>query len=559
MKSHEFTHPTSLKGRFSRSEQWYLLTITFVGAIIRCAYLRDRPFVGDEVGTLIYIGKDIPYLLSHFTTWLTMNYFIVTEKLVADVFGRSQLSLGFISLVAGIATVPLTAFLARRFASSRVSLIAAALVSVNPYLVSYSAIIRSYSLLAALSLIVMILFFKWYGERTYRNGTLVGIGSYLLILTHPNGLYVVIYIFSVACAGFVLTGERREYFTGLTTVLLPLSVSALLVYLSYSRIFPEMMRFGASWHDTPPTSVSYVPYIFTQYFSGGFFAWVSAASFIAGALVSYKYEKSILVLLPAVFLPMLLMAVQGSSTFPWAYARFLIFIVPIIIIFMAEGIDHYAKKLAPEGSWLPAVTLVILLILSWTPQIKQIFDRKSSYPWHEVAYYITKHFTGGDIIVGSSRREPFNLLPYFSERPYPNVVLSGEALLHSAFGINSMVKIFFVASGHVVETAYPSVSFGKIQVITYKGSPGQQAARTIRNDLVNTVGKGGALDPELTSFYRNIWDINNYLGEQQNNFYYYNLWIKCRELTERQRNIPYRLQISKARRFVADLPHGKDP
>jgi hypothetical protein len=559
MKSHEFIHPSSLKGRFSRSEQWYLLTITVLGAIIRCAYLRDRPFVDDEIGTLIYIGKSIPYLLSHFTTWLTMNYFLAAEKLVAAVFGRSQLSLGFIPLVAGITTVPLTAFLARRFASSRVSLIAATLISVNPYLISYSAIIRSYSLLAALSLVVMILFFKWCGERTYRNGTLLGISSYLLILTHPNGLYTVIYLVFVACAGFVLTRKRREYFAGLTTILLPLGVSMLLVYLSYARIFPEMTRFGAHAYETPPTSVSYVPYIFTQYFSDGFFAWVSAASFIAGALISYKYEKSLLVLLPAVFLPMLLLSAQGFSNFPWAYARFLIFIVPIIIIFMADGIDHYAKKLAPETSWLPAVTLVILLILSWTPQIKQVFDRKSSYPWHKVAYYITKHFTGGDIIIGSSWKEPLDLLPYFSERPYPNVVLSGEALRNSAFGSNSAAKIFFVAADHPVETAYPSVSFGNIQVITYKESPGQPAALIIRNDLVNTVEKGGELDPGLTSFYRNIWDINNYLGEEQNNFYYYNLWMKCRELTERQRNIPYRRQMLEARRFVGGLSHGKAP
>ena len=105
-----------IKG-FSRNEKWVLLFVTAVGAIIRIVFLHNKPFVNDEVGTLIYIEKDVPYLLSHFATWLSMNYFLVVEKFIAGLFGKSPFSLGFISLAAGIGTIPLTAFLAVEISS----------------------------------------------------------------------------------------------------------------------------------------------------------------------------------------------------------------------------------------------------------------------------------------------------------------------------------------------------------------------------------------------------------------------------------------------------------
>lgn len=91
----------------SKNAKWYLLGIAIIGALIRIALCYDKPFLGDEVGTLIYIKKDIPFLLSHFATWLTMNYFLVAEKLVSGLLGENALGLELIPLSAGIMTIPL--------------------------------------------------------------------------------------------------------------------------------------------------------------------------------------------------------------------------------------------------------------------------------------------------------------------------------------------------------------------------------------------------------------------------------------------------------------------
>ena len=233
----------------------------------------------------------------------------------------------------------------------------------------------------------MILFFEWQDVRNYKNGIKVGVGCYILVLAHPNGVYTIAYLLLMTAVGFLYTPSREKYFNGIMTLLFPLSISLLLIVISYVKIFPEMLQEGMKWHDSPPTSISYILYIFTQYFAGDFYAWLSASFFIAGVLISYKYEKPVAVLLPSIFLPIILISIQGLSHFPWGYGRFLIFIVPVIIIFIAEGVSYNALKYFPNKSHLSTAVIVILLILTWTPHLATIFNEQFSFPWHTVASF----------------------------------------------------------------------------------------------------------------------------------------------------------------------------
>jgi len=77
----------------------------------------------------------------------------------------------------------------------------------------------------------------------------------------------------------------------------------------------------------------------------------------------------------------------------------------------------------------------------------------------------------------------------------------------------------------------------------------------MRKDLVSTVRNGEEVAPEFASLYKNIWDIDNALGVEttRTTFYYYNLWIKCMELSVRQRNIPFSRQRWEAQEFLKGL------
>ena len=118
-----------------------------LGAICLCynwpcsaALQHGRVFLGDEIGTLRYLKESPSYILTHFGTWLSMNYFILVEKGVAWLCGATDWHLTLLPMTAAVAIIPLTASLALKFTgSTRTALIAASLAAFNYYLVLLGA------------------------------------------------------------------------------------------------------------------------------------------------------------------------------------------------------------------------------------------------------------------------------------------------------------------------------------------------------------------------------------------------------------------------------------
>src|ERR1051325_1151945 len=71
----------------SRGERLILGVICLCSLILLVALQHGRVFLGDEIGTLRHLKETPTYILTHFRTWLTMNYFILFEKGVASVCG----------------------------------------------------------------------------------------------------------------------------------------------------------------------------------------------------------------------------------------------------------------------------------------------------------------------------------------------------------------------------------------------------------------------------------------------------------------------------------------
>ena len=146
----------------SRGERLVLGVICLCSLILLVALQHGRIFLGDEIGTLRYLKQTPTYILTHFRTWLTMNYFILFEKGVASLCGATDWRLTLLPIGAAIAVIPLTASLALKLTgSTRTALLAATLAAFNPYLVMLGPTIRAYSLLAAFSLLAINEFFHW--------------------------------------------------------------------------------------------------------------------------------------------------------------------------------------------------------------------------------------------------------------------------------------------------------------------------------------------------------------------------------------------------------------
>ena len=109
--------------------------------------------------------------------------------------GATDWRLTLLPLTAAVAIIPLTASLALKFTgSTRTALIAASLAAFNPYLVMWGPVIRSYSLLVALSLLAINEFFHWYWRSDWWSGVRCAAVVLLLLLAHLNGVYTVAFL-----------------------------------------------------------------------------------------------------------------------------------------------------------------------------------------------------------------------------------------------------------------------------------------------------------------------------------------------------------------------------
>ena len=110
----------------------------------------------------------------------------------AKVFGAGEAGLRSFSAVLGVATIPVVWLTARELFSERAALVAAALAAVNPYLVWYSQEARSYSLLAFLCALSLLLFARALREPRGRTFAAWAGVAVLAVLTHYFAVFLLI-------------------------------------------------------------------------------------------------------------------------------------------------------------------------------------------------------------------------------------------------------------------------------------------------------------------------------------------------------------------------------
>ena len=536
----KFINNENTKVSFSKVEFYYLYFLVAIGTIIRFFYHYKRPFVYDEVGTLIYLKESATFILTHFESWLTMNYFILLEKVMLKVTGGNQLFLTIVPEIAGIATIPLTAILARMVASKKTALVSATLVAFNPYLISYSGIIRAYSLLTAVSLMTIILFFKWYTNRTFKNGIYLALSCYALMLSNLNGAYTLAYIFFLAGIELLFALVKREK-NDFLTLIIPLSTSMVITLISYINIVEAISHWGIPWHDTPPTSISFIHYMFSSYFGNGFYGWVSAFLMGSAIFLTIRVQNNpLLILIPLIALSIILISIQGISHFPDAYARFLIFLVPVCVIFIAEGIV-YLSAITPINNSIAITFFTALLISTWAPNFIYGYKEKIDRPWGQVATFI-KNSADGNMILTNDWLSNLHLAPYFNDTGYSRYELEKYSKKqHARAGAAN--NIYFIITGLDIPTDYPVYVFGDIQVIVYPKTKYKDQLIVIQDDLQKRISSL-EVSPELTDTYYNLWILNKALNNDPYlNFKYYDLYMRCSQLTWRQKTIPLSLEI----------------
>jgi mannosyltransferase len=172
------------EGGSSRAWTW-VGALTLLGLVLRLPGI-EQSFSFDEaygVGNLLdrSLG-DMLAILPQSESSPPLHY--VAAWGWGNVFGLSEAGVRSLSVLAGVATVPVAYLAGRELAGPRAGLIAAALVAVSPFLVFYSLEARAYALLTLLGALSFWLFAR--ALRRQRGATLApwAVVSALALATH---------------------------------------------------------------------------------------------------------------------------------------------------------------------------------------------------------------------------------------------------------------------------------------------------------------------------------------------------------------------------------------
>jgi hypothetical protein len=519
--------------------------------LLLAALQHDRVFFGDEIGTLRYLKKSSTYILTHFHTWLSMNYFILVERWMSHLFRAADWRLTLLPIAAAVAIIPLTASVALKFtASTRTALIAASLAAFNPYLVYWGPAIRAYSLLVALSLLAINEFFRWYQQRDWWSGVRCAAVVLLLLLAHPNGIYTVAFLMLLLAVETVFSGWSggRKFLWESRTLWIPLAGVAVLISAAYWRLLPDMAKVNREWGtDRPPTSMEYLPQVFTTYMGVSYGAWLSVLLLLLGCWSAVREKRALLLLCGAIVLPPILMSLQGISVQTSAFARYLICSLPLLLILMAAGIDWLARVVWLRGSGILAGGLAALILVCWTPYVRAQFFVKKQWPYAQVATFLHAQMQKGDVIV-AGWGIGFTLGQFFDHPEY-HIMLPNNYVSKVANHLDAPApgRVFYVTAPAILSGRKAQIQhFGQLDVTTYRGATARALLQEWNDDLLSRTA--GRVYAPFEGDYQLLALLEERVSSGQSADHWRSLAERCRAQNPAARDVPRHLE--KATRAV---------
>ena len=340
---------------------WWAGALMLVGAALRIErYLADWSLWVDEAMLAFNIVELPPTAffeqpLPYFQQAAPVG-FLLLEKLAVTVIGPSSFGLRLVPLLFALASLPLMWAVARRCLPTGAALAALALLAVLEGPIYWAANAKQYAgdLTITLLLLWLALRAAEHGYRRRDIAALAGVGALCVWLSHPS-------IFVLAGVGTVMfitaLTERRWLSAARLTVagtvwLISFGLGYMFVYAPVGEV--DMLH--AYWADgfmpLPPTSMQELLWfpratmrVFKHLFGmyddismppvGVVLSGLAGAAFVVGLIVQLRRDGRLgaLLLSPIV----LVLVASGLELYP-ARGRMLLFIVPVIVLMIAQTV-----------------------------------------------------------------------------------------------------------------------------------------------------------------------------------------------------------------------------
>jgi len=385
-----------------------------IGVILRLIqYSLNRPLWLDECFVALEIvNHSFLGLLSSFDYFqVTPIGFLLIERAFIVLLKNNEYILRLFPLIAGIVSLFLFYFLARRCIREQGALIAVGLFSLSGYLIYYSSEVKQYSsdVTIALLLLAVTMYVR---SNKFTSLLIVFFGAVGAIAVWFSFTSVFV-LAGIGCTLSLFSLGRRDWSAN-NRLLITYFIWLLgfgVFYLVYSRNMSNTLGVQQSFWDGsfmpfPPKSISDVKWFGKTFFEvftspvGLPLPGLGALAFLLGTVSIFTRDKELFfILLSPVFV---VLFVSALHLYPFK-GRVILFIVPFILLFIGEGVVFLYEN-TRNYSGVVGILLVGLLFYGPLTTAASHTAKKTGYAImpHEdtrsVMKYVKEHRKQGDVL-----------------------------------------------------------------------------------------------------------------------------------------------------------------
>jgi mannosyltransferase len=177
----------------SRYPARVIVGLVLLASLVRFGTLGAKGFWGDELSTVDLVHRSLGHMLTGIGNLESTPplYYLISWAWVQIVPG-TEVGIRALPALFGVALVPVAYWIGRELADARVATISAALVASNPFLVWYSQEARSYSLLALLAAVALLLAIRAVKRPSRHLYAGWALASALALATHYFAVFLVV-------------------------------------------------------------------------------------------------------------------------------------------------------------------------------------------------------------------------------------------------------------------------------------------------------------------------------------------------------------------------------
>lgn len=388
--------------------------IIFVGIVLRLVrYLHNPSLWFDELrNSLAFLSRPlsdfIPIDPDIFIS--TPFGFVLAEKIAINTFGNSEYALKLFPLLSAIVSLFLFYYVAKNYIKPKVVPIALGLFSLTEPMIDYSSSVRPYASDVAITLLlyaaaIYVQSKKLTALRIFGWGA---IGAAAVWISHPATIVLagIGTTLTISC----LAGKEWARIKRMLFVFSFWFLSFLTVFFMYIR--PLMRSFDftnqyiyfekiKAFMPFPPMSFGDMRWYLDVLFrimndpAGFTLSGIAAFTFLLGCISFYsKQKKNFFILISPLFIALLL-----SSFHQYTFIdRTILFLVPSIWLFVAEGVEYVKDKTSQHG---PIIVITLIALLFLHPLAWSTYRSVKPYSPEEikpVLSYVKDNWQEGDIV-----------------------------------------------------------------------------------------------------------------------------------------------------------------